>query len=109
MKKKKIYNSKTIRISLGDYALLREISRRLTVTMAEALHLTLESQEKLAKVSRAQIPLPAFQLPGIPAAGVIPGIPAAGVTPGGVVAGVKIFPSIKLRATVAGREHTNGA
>ena len=38
-------NSRVIRINLGDYALLREISRRAGVTFAEALHLALERQE----------------------------------------------------------------
>ena len=39
-------NSKIVRISIGDYVLLTEVSRRASVTMAEALHLLLERQER---------------------------------------------------------------
>jgi len=65
MKKKKIYNSKTIRISLGDYALLDGISRQARITFAEALHLliTETAKRKAIVVPKAQIPMPAFKVP----------------------------------------------
>ena len=55
-------NSRVIRINLGDYALLREISRRAGVTFAEALHLALERQEVETRVSPAQIPMAALRV-----------------------------------------------
>jgi hypothetical protein len=48
-------NTRTIRIGIGDYALLIEVSRRAGVTMAEALHLALEQQEAVAKVPQTQL------------------------------------------------------
>jgi len=54
-------NTKTIRINIGDYGLLSEISRKADVTMAEALHLLLERQEPETRLSPAQIPMPAFR------------------------------------------------
>jgi len=48
-------NNHQVRVSLGDYALLKEISQRAGITMAEALHLAIESQEQVTKVSPAQI------------------------------------------------------
>lgn len=65
-------NSRTIRIGLGDYALLREISLRAGVTMAEALHLALERQEVVTRVSPAQIPMPALRVTGMPTIRVAP-------------------------------------
>ncbi len=53
-------NSKTIRISLGDYALLAEISRRADLTFAEALHLLITNRAKQEAVTitpRTQIPM----------------------------------------------------
>lgn len=38
-------NSKVVRINIGDYAWLAEISRHAGITFAEALHLALERQE----------------------------------------------------------------
>jgi len=55
-------NTRTIRIGIGDYALLMEISRRADVTMAEALHLALARQEAVTRMSPAQIPLPVFRV-----------------------------------------------
>ena len=54
--------SRVVRISLGDYALLVEISRRAGVTMAEALHLAIEQRYPETKISPAQIPMPAFRV-----------------------------------------------
>jgi len=64
IKKKKIYNSKTIRISLGDYALLDGISRQARISFAEALHLliTEQAKQRVTVVPKAQIPMPAFQI-----------------------------------------------
>ena len=53
---------KVTRIAAGDYALLKEMSRRAGISMAEALHLALERQEQVARVSPAQIPMPAFRV-----------------------------------------------
>jgi hypothetical protein len=65
-------NTKQVRVSLGDYALLREISLRAGVTMAEALHLALERQEVVTRVSPAQIPMPALRVTGMPTIRVVP-------------------------------------
>ena len=58
-------NSKTIRISLGDYALLNGISRQAQITFAEALHLliTETAKRKAVVVPKAQIPMPTFRVP----------------------------------------------
>jgi hypothetical protein len=56
-------NSKVIRVSLGQYGLLSELSRRAGVTMSEALDLALKAAEPVTKVSPAQIPIPLFFKP----------------------------------------------
>ena len=61
--------SKVIRVSLADYFLLAEISRRVGISMAEALHLALQRKEQVITVSPAQIPMPVFRV--APAANVI--------------------------------------
>jgi len=56
-------NNKHVRVGLGDYALLAEISRRASVTMAEALHLVIEQHgQSTTKVSPAQIPMPVYRV-----------------------------------------------
>ena len=65
-------NTKTVRIGIGDYALLTEISRRAGVTMAEALHLALERQEAVTRMSPAQIPMPVFRVASQPTFRVTP-------------------------------------
>jgi|WetSurMetagenome_2_1015567.scaffolds.fasta_scaffold05644_4 hypothetical protein len=55
-------NTKHIRVSLGDYAMLKEISMNSGVTMAEALHMAVERQVQVARVSPAQIPMVAIRL-----------------------------------------------
>ena len=62
-------NSRTIRIGIGDYALLMELSRRANVTVGEALHQVIGQQPMdvivqksvfmngLAYIPVAQIPL----------------------------------------------------
>jgi hypothetical protein len=61
-------NTRTVRITIGDYALLREISLKMDVTMAEALHLVITEQAKRETISvpRSQIPMPVFRLTGRP-------------------------------------------
>ncbi|MBA7677171.1 hypothetical protein ES703_85422 [subsurface metagenome] len=68
MKKKKVYNSKTIRISLGDYALLDELSRQARITFGEALHqlITQQAKRQAIVVPKSQIPMPAFQVSAQP-------------------------------------------
>ncbi len=66
MKKKKIYNSKTIRISLGDYALLDGISRQARITFAEALHLVITDRARQVPEAEPIIRpaiRPAFRVP----------------------------------------------
>lgn len=55
-------NTRVVRINIGDYILLMDISRKAGVSVAEALHLALERQEAVTKVSPAQIPMPAFRV-----------------------------------------------
>jgi hypothetical protein len=66
-------NTKTVRIGIGAWALLTEISRRAGVTIAEALDLALkgykpepEPEPEPAReprlVPRTQIPMPVFQV-----------------------------------------------
>lgn len=57
-------NTKQVRVNLGDYALLREISLKTGVTMAEALHLVITQQAKREAivVPRSQIPMPVFRV-----------------------------------------------
>lgn len=51
-------NTRHVRVNLGDYVLLKEISRRAGVTMAEALHLAVEQKEHETRISPAQTRLP---------------------------------------------------
>lgn len=55
-------NTRTIRIGVGDYTLLNEISIRAGITMAESLHLALERQEVVTRVPMSQIPMPVFRV-----------------------------------------------
>jgi hypothetical protein len=50
-------NTRTIRITIGDYALLSEISRKAGVTMAEAFHLAFERRPELRKIPLEKIPI----------------------------------------------------
>lgn len=60
--------SKVIRVSLGQYALLAEISRRAGVTMAEALQLVIEhrAQESVTMISPALQVTPVFRVTDMP-------------------------------------------
>jgi hypothetical protein len=53
-------NSRTVRINLGDYWLLAELSRKHNITFGEALHLliTEQAEREAIIVPRAQIPMP---------------------------------------------------
>lgn len=65
-------NTKTIRINIGDYLLLTELSRRAGVTMAEALRLVLHRLEPEKKVSPTQVPMPVWTITPRPVKGVEP-------------------------------------
>jgi len=55
-----VLNSRTVRVNLGDYLMLTEISRKLGKTMAEALHLVITNQARQEAIvtPRTQIPMP---------------------------------------------------
>jgi len=55
-------NTRTIRIGIGDYCLLMEISRRTGVTVAEALSQALQGREQETRVPATQIPMPVFRV-----------------------------------------------
>jgi len=61
-------NTRVIRVNVGEYLLLTELSRKLGITVAEALHLAITEQAKREQVTivpRSQIPMPlttAFQV-----------------------------------------------
>jgi len=71
---KKRYDGKfkVTRVLLADYLLLKEIARGAGITMAEALHLAIERQEVVTRVSPSQIPIAAFRVPGLPTIRVAP-------------------------------------
>jgi len=48
------FNTRQIRINVGDWIWLKELSQRLGVTIAEAFHKALESQEHKTPVSPTQ-------------------------------------------------------
>lgn len=53
-------NTRVIRVNIGDYLLLAEISQKLGITMAEALHLDITQQAARSQVTvipRTQIPM----------------------------------------------------
>jgi len=55
-----VLNSRVIRINIGDYMLLTEISRRADLTFAEALHLLITNrarQDQVTVTPRTQIPM----------------------------------------------------
>ena len=59
-------NSKTIRISLGDYALLDGISRQARITFAEALHLVITDRARQVPEAKPMVRpaiQPAFRVP----------------------------------------------
>lgn len=76
--------SKVIRVSLADYFLLAEISKGSGVTMAEALHLALEHQEAVTRVSSAQIPMPVFRVAPVAAFRVAPSVTSIAVNGAGI-------------------------
>ncbi len=110
MKKKKIYNSKTIRISLGDYALLDGISQQARITFAEALHQLItavaerEAEREAIVVPRAQIPMPAFRAYPQPALRVSVPIPLR-VSP---QPALRVYPQPTMRGRVQPTIAING-
>lgn len=53
--------SRTVRVNIGDYMLLAELSHKLDKTMAEALHLAITDrarQDQVTVTPRTQIPMP---------------------------------------------------
>jgi len=84
--------SKVIRVSLGQYALLSEISRRAGVSISGALDLALERQEpeperepeKIARVSPIQIPMIGVR--------VLPGQVTSRIMPGRVTEAARVMP-----------------
>jgi len=51
-------NTRQIRVSVGDWIWLKELSQRLGITIAEAFHKALESQDHKAPVAPTQTRLP---------------------------------------------------
>lgn len=70
-------NTRHVRVSLGAYAMLKEVSLHAGITMTEALDLVIEQQGQVIKVSSAQ---PAFKVAGMPAFKVT-GMPVLRVAP----------------------------
>ena len=58
-------STKTVRLNVGDWQVLNEISRSHNITFAEAFHqlMTELSKEPAPVTSRAQIPMPVFRIP----------------------------------------------
>jgi hypothetical protein len=61
-------NTRLVRVNIGDYLLLTELSHKFGVTMAEALHLAITEQSRReTRVSPTQIPMPVFHVMPQPA------------------------------------------
>ena len=56
--------SRTVRLNIGDWQMLRDLSLKLKVTVAEAFHklITETAKREAIIVPRAQIPMPAFRV-----------------------------------------------
>jgi hypothetical protein len=67
-------NTRVIRVTLGDYGLLKELSNKGNCSIAEVLHLVITEQAKREAivVPPAQIPMPVFSITGKPAISVRP-------------------------------------
>ena len=68
-------NTKTVRLNVGDWQVLNEISRSHNITFAEAFHrfvTEISKREPAAVTSKAQIPMPVFRVPGMPVVKVSP-------------------------------------
>jgi len=68
MKRKKNYDKKVklTRILLSDYLVLKELSQRAGVSMADALHKIITRQEDKMPISPAQIHMPVTMAESIP-------------------------------------------
>jgi len=64
-------NTKTVRLNIGDWQVLAEISRSHNITFAEAFHQLITEVAKRApapvRIQPAQIPMPVFRLTSQPA------------------------------------------
>ena len=67
--------SRVVRLNIGDWQVLAEISRSHNITFAEAFHQLMKglSKEPAAVTSRAQLPMPVFRVTGQPQIAVLPG------------------------------------
>jgi len=72
-------NSRVVRVNIGDYLLLTELSRKLDITVAKALHLAITDQARQSQVTvtpRTQIPMAigttAYRVTGLPQIAVTP-------------------------------------
>ena len=106
-------NSKTVRISLHTYLLLKEISEHSGSSIAEALDKLLLGSEHIPEILMPVVSATSGRvnaaMPAIVVAGVIPSQVAAGVMPRRVTTRIApINPIIKLRVTVAKGGSTNG-
>jgi len=56
--------SRTVRLNIGDWRLLRDLSLKLKVTVAEAFHklITETAKREAIAVPHAQIPMPTFSI-----------------------------------------------
>ena len=56
--------SRTVRLNIGDWRLLRDLSLKLKVTVAEAFHklITETAKREAIAVPHAQIPMPTFRI-----------------------------------------------
>ena len=57
-------NTRTIRVNIGDWQMLLELSRKYDTTVAGILHLAITNQaaQKQITIPRAQVPMPIFQV-----------------------------------------------
>lgn len=59
-------NTRTVRVSLGDWHWLNSLSKSLGITVAQAFHKVITEQDHKAPVHPAQIPLPVISASSIP-------------------------------------------
>lgn len=69
-------STKTVRLNIGDWQVLNEISRSHNITFAEAFHQLITEVAKRApapvRIQPAQIPMPVFRVTGLPQIAVTP-------------------------------------
>lgn len=66
--------TRTVRLNIGDWQVLANISHSHDITFAEAFHqlMTQISERNQEPVSKAQIPMPVFRVTGLPQIAVTP-------------------------------------